>query len=334
MTTTPTPAERGLPEPAAVLERTWRATWFVGEDKLDHGIEKQAVYTANQMREMYQRGLAARPLPSDWVADGWKLVPVEATDAQLDAASDAGVEASRHDRSPYPAEIYAAMVAAAPAAPSAPAEGGDVPGANDAMHWIDRYASGIDEVCQLDRIAEALGKTAPEPLAQGEAIGEVVEGFSDAMGHAPSIAKWYGKEPAPGTKLYASPQPAAEVARLMEVIADAESGMTALFESGDYGMCDDAIEQGFAILADIRAAVPGIRDYVPPNPPQPSASVGGRQPTAADVIDSLKKLASMRPKPGDPPQVERMFEAACVFFFLAYAEYIESALTTAAAGGG
>ena len=47
-----------LPTPAAVLERTWRATLFVGESKLDHGIEQHAVYTADQMHQ-YARDYAA-----------------------------------------------------------------------------------------------------------------------------------------------------------------------------------------------------------------------------------------------------------------------------------
>lgn len=62
-----------LPTPSAVLERTWRATWFVGESKLDHGIEQHAVYTADQMRAYARAALAAprqeRPHP-DALPDG------------------------------------------------------------------------------------------------------------------------------------------------------------------------------------------------------------------------------------------------------------------------
>jgi hypothetical protein len=42
-----------------------------------------------------------------------------------------------------------------------------------AMHWIERYAAGIDEECQLDRIAEAF--TTPQPSA--DAVREVPEGM-------------------------------------------------------------------------------------------------------------------------------------------------------------
>lgn len=40
-----------------------------------------------------------------------------------------------------------------------------------AMHWIERYAAGIDEECQLDRIAEAF--TTPQPSA--DAVRELVK---------------------------------------------------------------------------------------------------------------------------------------------------------------
>lgn len=56
-----------LPTPAAVLERTWRATWFVGESKLDHGIEQHAAYTADQVHQYardYAAMLAAAPAAS------------------------------------------------------------------------------------------------------------------------------------------------------------------------------------------------------------------------------------------------------------------------------
>lgn len=61
--------------------------------------------------------------------------------------------------------------------------------------------------------------------------------------------------------------------------------------------------------------------------PQAAASVSERAPTTVDVIDSLKKLKIMRPGPGDSPEMERMFDVACVMFVLAYADYIEQALT-------
>jgi hypothetical protein len=44
-----------------------------------------------------------------------------------------------------------------------------------AMHWIERYAAGIDEECQLDRIAEAF--TTPQPSA--DAVRELVKRWRD-----------------------------------------------------------------------------------------------------------------------------------------------------------
>ena len=38
-----------------------------------------------------------------------------------------------------------------------------------AMHWIDRYAAGIDEECQLDRVIDALTPS----LAGGGEVGEL-----------------------------------------------------------------------------------------------------------------------------------------------------------------
>ena len=35
---------------------------------------------------------------------------------------------------------------------------------SDAMHWIDRYAAGVDEECQLDRVAAALGARQWRPI--------------------------------------------------------------------------------------------------------------------------------------------------------------------------
>ena len=65
-------------------------------------------YTADQMREMYQRGLAARPLPSDWVA-----VPREPTQGMVTAGSD---HANNFDET-RTRIIYAAMLAEAPNPP-------------------------------------------------------------------------------------------------------------------------------------------------------------------------------------------------------------------------
>lgn len=50
-----------------------------------------------------------------------------------------------------------------PASPAAAA----VPDVEMARHWIDRYASGIDHECQIDRVCEALGV----PLAAAQKDG-------------------------------------------------------------------------------------------------------------------------------------------------------------------
>lgn len=50
-----------------------------------------------------------------------------------------------------------------------------------AMHWIERYAAGIDEECQLDRIAEAF--TTPQPSA--DAVREVLDGMEELRDLAP-----------------------------------------------------------------------------------------------------------------------------------------------------
>lgn len=45
-----------------------------------------------------------------------------------------------------------------------------VPDLAMAMHWIDRYAAGIDGECQLDRVCDALGvqyAAAPQPGKEG-----------------------------------------------------------------------------------------------------------------------------------------------------------------------
>lgn len=84
-----------LPTPAAVLERTWRATWFVGESKLDHDIEQHAVYTADQMHQYardYAAMLAAAPAASgahpDALPDGTLS---KSTAKRVDALASASV---------------------------------------------------------------------------------------------------------------------------------------------------------------------------------------------------------------------------------------------------
>lgn len=42
-------AKTMLPKPAAVLERTWRGSWFVGEAVLSPSTEIHEVYTAEQL---------------------------------------------------------------------------------------------------------------------------------------------------------------------------------------------------------------------------------------------------------------------------------------------
>ena len=44
-----------------------------------------------------------------------------------------------------------------------PATPASAPDWNMAQHWIDRYAGGIDDELQLDRVAEALGLPDPTP---------------------------------------------------------------------------------------------------------------------------------------------------------------------------
>jgi hypothetical protein len=53
-----------------------------------------------------------------------------------------------------------------------------------ALHWIDRYAGGIDDDCQIDLVAEALGVTLPDGYAlsqQPEARGVVDEAVADRV---------------------------------------------------------------------------------------------------------------------------------------------------------
>jgi hypothetical protein len=59
-------------------------------------------------------------------------------------------------------------------------------------------------------------------------------------------------------------QAEARIERLMEALANAESAISSVFESGDYGMSDDTIEQGFAILEDIRGSVPEVKTWTSP----------------------------------------------------------------------
>jgi hypothetical protein len=53
-----------------------------------------------------------------------------------------------------------------------------------ALHWIDRYAGGIDDDCQIDLVAEALGVTLPDGYAlsqQPEARGVVDEAVAERV---------------------------------------------------------------------------------------------------------------------------------------------------------
>lgn len=47
----------------------------------------------------------------------------------------------------------------------------ELPDWDMAMHWIDRYAAGIDCECQLDRIAHALGIKPPNAEVTGRGPG-------------------------------------------------------------------------------------------------------------------------------------------------------------------
>lgn len=75
-------------------------------------------------------------------------------------------------------------------------------------------ASSLDRVIDVAR--GLITEEAAEELLRVDSdnqssapVGTVIEGFTDAMGHAAHIASWSGKTPAIGTKLYTTPQPAA-----------------------------------------------------------------------------------------------------------------------------
>lgn len=56
--------------------------------------------------------------------------------------------------------------------------------ADEAMHWIDRYAAGIDDECQLDRVAAAISIQPPAVSAEWVVVPRVpTEAMIDA-GHA------------------------------------------------------------------------------------------------------------------------------------------------------
>jgi Lar family restriction alleviation protein len=65
----PTPAPGALPEfpePAAILERTWRGSWFVGADQLDASVTEQPVYTEDHLHA-YARAYAEQCSAGVWL---------------------------------------------------------------------------------------------------------------------------------------------------------------------------------------------------------------------------------------------------------------------------
>lgn len=62
----------------------------------------------------------------------------------------------------------------------------------------------------VSRLEAILARTEAAQAWDG-AVGEVIEGFSDAFGGAAHVARWTGKAPPIGTKLYTHPQDASAI---------------------------------------------------------------------------------------------------------------------------
>lgn len=117
----------------------------------DFSLQEAPVFSAGQMREMYQRGLAARPLPSDWVADGLRG---EVTGVMHGGFATISVDCSHlgpHILSK--GDTFTLLNDKAKAAPSAPAEGGVSPG--DAVFAFSAMLTSLPHVIPLGGAAWA-----------------------------------------------------------------------------------------------------------------------------------------------------------------------------------
>lgn len=76
------------------------------------------------------------------------------TNALMELADRLANEAHKWTACGYDTDLSSMLREAAAQLRTAAAEG--VRDEDMAMHWIDRYAAGIDETCQLDRVIDAL----------------------------------------------------------------------------------------------------------------------------------------------------------------------------------
>lgn len=271
MSNQPTPAERGLPE----LPEGWKIVGIT--EGHGNGLgDDMTLYTANQMREMYQRGLAARPFPSDWVAvpPGWKLVPVEPTEAMWgELARDLIMWLHMNDHTG--AALYRHLSAAGREIPDwllteIPDEK-HVPPKGDVAAAI--YKAMVEAAPSAP--AEAV-QTAPEPLAQGDVVA-YIESYE--VGGVQRSGLVWADHPAdtPGhtfKPLYASPQPAAE--GCWPLNTKPENGWTfdPAFLERVLKLAEQQDSGGFApSLEGVETVLLALQALATPNPPQPSASV-------------------------------------------------------------
>lgn len=236
MNTTPTPDAPGLQLPAPYTT----ATGF-------------ALYTADQMHQ-YARDYALSQTAG--VAEGWKLVPVEPTEAMLDASMD--VLPTMHAL--LGPKIYAAMLAAAPSAPAEVVQTAPEPLAqgdnHDSMTVLEAYAQGVNDAL-AGKHGAGQNPVMYQQIHRHQPNAQWTECDKATFDQYTDYHRQYGGTP-PVRALYASPQPAAEGSSIGWYCSHCQRGV----DASEVTYHEQHTECGRYITDD------------EPPTPQPSASVG------------------------------------------------------------
>lgn len=281
---------------------------------------KKGVLTHSALVELLS-ARQSRPLPSDWVADGFVLIDKGAVKlvenvlrrAQKGEVADAMLSA-----------IGQAMMEAAP---SAPAEGGECNCASGrgSEHCVVHANAVWDQP-----------QTAPEPLAQGGVLcHRIVSATHEGMSTG-----WYNGDVTEDERkywengghrierAYASPQPAADEEGLAAGIMS--HFCNAIDNLNDMPISDRWARKWAAKAEYLIGLGPKPRDdsLAEANPPQPSASVGERTWPIPE-LHGLSDAADYLARNADDEYAQRRFRERMEQARTAIAR----ALTTAAGGG-